>query len=172
MPESESPAPAHRCLSAYPTPPPARSMLSGKNHTNEATLRTKNAEGHQAGRRNWIRDGQTTECPAFSMNPKTPYDGISPEVPERKEATKPKLCITTRRCREAAMDQNSTGHRAIPIGHSGFCLLTPVSRISKNEGASGDVDENKQEVPRTRYQVSAGIRQTAFHWTMARYSDS
>jgi hypothetical protein len=90
-----------------------------------------------------LETGRVTKCPAFSMNPKTPYDGISPEVPERKEATKPKLCITTRRCREAAMDQNSTGHRAIPIGHSGFCLLTPVSRISKNEGASGDVHENK-----------------------------
>jgi hypothetical protein len=143
MPVSESPAPVHCSISACPTHLPATSMFPGKNNTNEAILCTKNAEGHQAGRRNWIRDGQTTECPAFSMNPKTPYDGISPEVPERKEATKPKLCITTRRCREAAMDQNSTGHRAIPIGHSGFCLLTPVSRISKNEGASGDVHENK-----------------------------
>jgi hypothetical protein len=36
---------------------------------------------------------EVTECPAFSMYPKMPYDGISPEVPERKESTKSNLRI-------------------------------------------------------------------------------
>ena len=73
---------------------------------------------------------------------KTPYDGISPESIENNEAD-------CRECGEVShfrfkgkvrspMSEVRTAKRG-PTS----CLLTPVSCSFKNEGDSGDVDENK-----------------------------
>jgi hypothetical protein len=72
---------------------------------------------------------------------KTPYDGISPEVPENNEAHNPEQPIRAPKFR-----QQRTRRIEAVSEQSRPAILSPDSCLlhSRNERDSGDIDENKE----------------------------
>jgi hypothetical protein len=68
-------------------------FLLEKRHKRSRRVHEKMERDIRQGAKIGFETGEVTECPALSMYPKMPYDGISPEVPERKQSTQPKLRI-------------------------------------------------------------------------------